>query len=399
MGDRSRYFLSSSSWSAAYGAQVVLITWLVLNYLGLGGSELGIVQASFQLPLLMLPLFGILIESRGRRQVLFVCHLFAMLPPLLLVTALSLNALNMFWLVVTTSLLGMISAFSMPARDALLADIAADDLQRMVAIATGIQFGVQAIGFALGAMADYVGAAPLFAVQAGIFLAGALALRKTFANENTEVSKPEQASSTRDVASALKNDGVVLACLALNCGIGVFFIATFQVVVPTIISQTFGGGSAAIAGAFVAFLIGTLISTSRIIATGGVDRAGRAFILALVTGCGMCVAIGMASALWMVYMALLCWGMGAGYAMSMGRTLVQERTDAGHRARVMSVYQLCLVGSAPLGSVGFGFLVDSWGTSVAVYVAGFMMLCLVLAVLAMSNVWRTSSTTARKAAA
>ena len=50
-----------------------------------------------------------------------------------------------------------------------------------------------------------------------------------------------------------------------------------------------------------------------------------------------------------------------GVTMTLTRTIVQESATAEYRARIMSVYSLGLLGSAPIGALILGDLIDSLG--------------------------------------
>ena len=50
-----------------------------------------------------------------------------------------------------------------------------------------------------------------------------------------------------------------------------------------------------------------------------------------------------------------------GVTMTLARTIVQESAAAEFRARIMSVYSLGLLGSAPIGALILGSLIDSLG--------------------------------------
>ena len=54
--------------------------------------------------------------------------------------------------------------------------------------------------------------------------------------------------------------------------------------------------------------------------------------------------------------ALVAWGLNMGVTSTLARTIVQESAPSEFRARVMSVYSLGLLGSAPIGAVVLGLI-------------------------------------------
>jgi predicted MFS family arabinose efflux permease len=73
----------------------------------------------------------------------------------------------------------------------------------------------------------------------------------------------------------------------------------------------------------------------------------------------------------------LVWGLGAGVVITQGRTLVQAAAPASHRARVLSLFQLGMMGGAPIGALLIGYLTAFTGPRAAtVYPAACMLLIL-----------------------
>ena len=84
----------------------------------------------------------------------------------------------------------------------------------------------------------------------------------------------------------------------------------------------------------------------------------------------------------------LVWGLGAGVVMTQGRTIVQAAAPETHRARILSLFQLGLMGGAPLGALLIGYLAAFTGPrGAAVYPAGCMLLVLA-GLLARSRLWQ-----------
>lgn len=401
--DKVRYLASASAWSSSYGVQSVLIPWMVLKKLELGGTFLGLAQASYQLPLLLLPLFGAFAERRSRRHILLLCHLGSMLPPLGLAWLFLDGSVGFAWIMATALATGLLGALSLPARDSMVSDIGPGDVQRLVVMATGAQFCMQGVGFAVAAGADRLGAPPVLGVQALLTGLGGVLLLRAFAFERRQAANPRPPPPPvpmRAVLGQFLSDRIMLACVLLNLGIGLLFISCFQVVIPAMVRLSFGGGAAQIAGVLGMFLLGTALSIALIIRRGGVRRPGRALLLGLLAGSAMCLGMYLAPDLGFWYLAALCmgWGFAAGYGMTMGRSIVQERSPEGHRARIMALFQLSMVGSAPPGNLVAGVLVDSLGVAATMLIPGLGMVALVLAVHGGSGLWGQLSTTVRMGA-
>ena len=154
------------------------------------------------------------------------------------------------------------------------------------------------------------------------------------------------------------------------------------------IRDVYGGGPGAIAFAFLTNMVGTVAMIAFLVARGGIAHQGRALVLALLSGCAVLVPLCLGVAARSFYALIFCWGLGAGVAMSMARTIVQESAPASHRARVMSVLSLGGMGGSAVGSLVMGYAAAAFGPSRATWLAVVGMAVLTTAVVCASRVWR-----------
>lgn len=82
------------------------------------------------------------------------------------------------------------------------------------------------------------------------------------------------------------------------------------------------------------------------------------------------------------------WGFFVSVFMASGRTLFQENSPATHRGRILSVYTLGFMGSAPLGAALSGYLVATFGALGTCAICAAAMLGVVAATAAFSNAAR-----------
>jgi len=71
------------------------------------------------------------------------------------------------------------------------------------------------------------------------------------------------------------------------------------------------------------------------------------------------------------------WGMCGGIAMTLSRAIVQEASPSTHRARILSVFTLGMMGGMPIGAAIVGVLVEYMGVQNAVLVPGAGMLLII----------------------
>jgi MFS family permease len=84
----------------------------------------------------------------------------------------------------------------------------------------------------------------------------------------------------------------------------------------------------------------------------------------------------------------LVWGLGAGVVMTQGRTIVQSAAPETHRARILLLFQLGLMGGAPVGALLIGYLAALTGPHQAALYPAASMLFVLAALLLRSRLWQ-----------
>ena len=73
--------------------------------------------------------------------------------------------------------------------------------------------------------------------------------------------------------------------------------------------------------------------------------------------------------------------------MSMSRTIMQENAPEGQRGRVMGFFSFSFMGAGPIGALLWGFVVEQFGTNVALAAGAISMLAVVVLVGLTSPLW------------
>jgi len=365
------------------GIQMVLFPWLVAVHLHETPARLGIAQMAGQLPMLLLILWGGVIGDRiDQRRLLIVLNFVLALPPLVMAVLLGANLVVYEILLAWAMIGGIVGAFAQPARDALLSRVAGRDIQRVVTLTIGVQFGVQILGFAIGSGADAVGPSTLLLVQAACMASAALAARRVPPLPQP-VRRPERhvlREISEGLAMAWRSEAIRPA-LAQTFATGVFFAGAYMVLLPLMVRDLYAGSAGGIALAFAANMLGTCTTIFFLMRRGGVRRPGRALMV------GAAISLSILSLLWFelpvtaFYAVIYFWGLCGGISMTMSRAIVQEASPDTHRARLMSVYSLGMMGGMPLGSLLLGWTIGEVGArnAVLIPVIGMMLVLIVLA--------------------
>jgi MFS family permease len=159
-------------------------------------SELGLLQTAGQLPMVLLILWGGLLGDRvDQRRLLIGLQTAMAVPPLLMAVLVQADLLVYGLLVVWALIGGCFAAFAQPARDALLNRVAGRDIQRVVTLTIGVQFGVQIIGFGIGSLAETTGPAPLMLAQSLLMLLAVAATTRIPVAQRSRILRKELGSS------------------------------------------------------------------------------------------------------------------------------------------------------------------------------------------------------------
>lgn len=372
---------------------MVLYPWLVAIYLHESPTRVGLAQMAAQLPMLLFILWGGWLGDRvDQRRLLIRLNAAMAMPPLVVAGLFQLGYFNYTILFCWALIGGTFAAFVQPARDALLNRVAGADIQRVVTLAVGVQFGVQIIGFGLGSTADLVGPPVLLITMALFMLAAALATRRI-------PTLPAAAATPRQHPLAAIGEGLQLAwqdpairpAIVQTFSVGIFFAGAYMVLLPLMARDLYGGGSAHIAGAFAANMLGTVVVTFTLMRIGRIARPGRALLIGAVVSSSVLFLLFFNLPLWAFYAVIFLWGCCGGISMTMSRTIVQEAAIETHRARVMSVYSLGMMGGMPIGSFTLGLVTEWVGVRNAVLLPVLGMLIILVYLRLRTRLWYVQS--------
>jgi len=350
------------SWFTAWGMQNVLFQWLVVEELGASASRVGGAQMAVVLPSLLFLLAGGATADRvDRRRVLVLLHALVALACTSLAAVVATGSLSYVLLIGYAVTVGTLQAFALPARDALLSDVVSTGMSRAVAGLTVVQHGGQALGALAAGLASLVGAPPVLGLQALVALGGALPTGRLPVGDG-HLRDQREHTRLREGLIEVARSPVLRPVVLLNVSVGLVFVGTYLVLLPLLVRDLYGGGVEKMGLLAAALPVGSIGVNLGIVARGGIERPGLALLLGQGFA-GLCLgALALRLPLWGSALGTLGWGFGAAFAINASRTLFQEHATPAHRGRVLAVYSLAILGSAPLGSLMAGLLAGRIGT-------------------------------------
>jgi MFS family permease len=354
--------------------------WLVLDLTN-SSTDLGIVTALQFLPIMLLSLVGGVIADRfPKRQMMFAIQSVATLQALVLAVLTLSGQIQLWHVYVLAVVLGVVSAFDMPVRQAFMGEIAGrEDLQSAISLNSSVFNGARIIGPGIGGVIIAVwGVGWCFALNAVSFLAVLVSLALLRADRFFPLRRPARAPLWKQLGDGLRyvaGKPQLTFPLLLLAVIGTFGY-NFGVSLPLLARYTLDVGSVGFGTLNAVMGVGSVIGALGVAAHVAPSQRGL-----LVAGGGFAVCL-LALALVPWYLAALGVLFVLGivsitYSASTNTTL-QLNSREEYRGRVLSLYTLLFAGSTPIGGALTGWMADRWGIDVALAVEAGVCLLAVL---------------------
>lgn len=389
------YLAGAGAWFLAFGIQMVMFSYLVTTVLHGSELQIAVAQASLTIVSMALLLLGGTVADRAdARRVLILCHTAALIPATVLAAIIWSGALRYEWLIVYGLVMGAITAFTIPAREALMGDVIGNDrsrIQRAVTTTIGITFLLQIVGMLTARFAANIGPAPIILIQTAAQLVGLYtAYRLNPSTRHSDHGQADGGSAVDHILEGLREVGSSPTLLPINIltlAIGVLFIGAFMVILPLILRAEFGATVEQISTLQASFWSGSIIASIVISRIGNIVNRGRLIVAAVSMGALILTVISIKGPLILLYVLVFVWGCGAGVMMSMSRTTVQEYAPPAHRARILSIYQLGFTGGMSVGALLTGVYAAALGPREAALVPAAIMALVILYLVTQTKIW------------
>ncbi len=337
----------------------------------------GLVAAAGTLPVLLFSLYGgVVADRRSKLHIVMVCQ------SLLLVEAAALwwltfsGIINVEWLLALATLGGVISAFEIPARQALTVELVTrEDLVDAIALNSGGFNLARIIGPSIAAIVlAKLGLAWCFGINALSYFAvlGSLAFIRL--PEWTPVMNLVSPFEQLKEGFTYIRDTPAVAGLMGVIAIYSIFGFMYLTMMPVIARDVLGTGASGY-GALLTFVgVGALSGALALAALGPRIRRGRlfrdtAFSFAVLTILFSFVRMVPLAAIVLLFLGLTMLINGA-LANGILQTVVPDEL----RGRVMATYVFVYVGFTPFGSVIAGAVARALGVQWAIFSGGVIML-------------------------
>jgi len=319
---------------------------------------LGIVVGAGQLPAVLLaPLAGALVDRWDRQRLLVVTQLLAMLQAIGLGWLVLAEVATPWHMLLGSVLLGMVNAVDIPTRQALVGDFVdqPEDLGNALALNAALTNGARLIGPALAGVV-------IVRLGEGIcFLLNGLSYLAVLAAVGAMHLPPRRPAPPRTPVLAEAHAGVRYAwsCAPIRAILLLLSVANllgmpYQVLMPVFATDILHGDAHTLGRLTAASGVGAILGALYLASRDSVLGFGR--VLVLSTGLFGLGLVGLSYAQYEVVAWLTLVGVSGGMMVlsTASNTVLQTIVDEEKRGRILSLYTMVFMGTAPLGSLVAG---------------------------------------------
>ncbi|MFD1814730.1 MFS transporter [Rhodococcus gannanensis] len=344
-----RYFAGQAVSMAGTWMQAVAQSWLVLELTG-SATALGYVVALQTLPVLVLgPYGGVVADRIDKRRLMIglqsMMGLLALVLGLLTVT----GAVELWHVYVLAFLLGLNNCFENPARQAFVLEMVGPDvLRNAVSLNSVLVNAARAVGPAIAGIVIAAGGLGVcFLLNAASFVAVVLSLIRL--DVDALRPSPPAARAPGQLREGLRyvaGEPTLFVPLLMMALVGCLAYE-FQVVLPVLAQDSFGGDASVYGFMTAAMGVGAVVGGLFVAARG---RTGLPALIGTSLVFGVVIAAAaLAPTLWLELFALLLVGAGSVAFLSIGNSTLQLEAEPHMRGRVMALWSVAFLGSTPIG--------------------------------------------------
>lgn len=356
--------------------QSVAQGWLVYRLSG-SAFALGVVAFAAYAPVLAVaPLAGVAADRVRRYHLVVLTQVLLMLIALALGLVVGSGQATVPLIVAAAAATGVVSAFDIPARQSFLVEmVGPEDLPGAIALNASIFNAARMVGPAVaGLLVAEVGEGPCFLLNAASYVAVLLALARM--RLERPAAAPASSPTTGFVAGVRYVRGQpVLRTLLLLLGVVGSLGFPWVILLPVFAGEVFHVGPRGYGLLLAAAGIGAVLSGLRLASRRYSRLEHRRNLLIGLTslGCGV-VGLALSRSVVVAMAAQALAGFGMIRYVATTNTLLQLVVEDRYRGRVMGLYTVTFLGTAPLGSLVLGAVAERAGAPAGAFLSGSVSL-------------------------
>ncbi|HEY2574221.1 MAG TPA: MFS transporter [Verrucomicrobiaceae bacterium] len=395
---RSRLFsaFASRNYRLYFGGQAVSLvgTWMtqtaslwLVYHLSSSPFNLGLVGFASQFPIFLLaPFAGVMVDRVNRHRLLILTQICSMLQSFSLAAFALTGTIGVPHLVVLSLFQGVISAFDLPVRQAMVVEFVEnrEHLGNAIALNSSLFNLARLVGPAIGGFVIAAFGGGEFGVGMCYLIDGASYLSVLVALLMMQMSqRPRSAAKKhpwhdlREGFSYALGFAPIRALIILVAAISAIGFS-YTVLTPVFARDVFRGDAQTLGWLMSSSGVGAVLAALYLGNRPSVRGLGN-----VITRGGMLLGVaimGFSMSRWLPVsmLCLLMAGMGGVLLMASANTLIQSMVDDDKRGRVMSLFTTAFTSTAPLGNLLAGAVAGKIGSGITLTVSGMICICIVM---------------------
>jgi|WetSurMetagenome_2_1015567.scaffolds.fasta_scaffold09364_7 MFS family permease len=370
--------------------QTVAQSWLVYRLTG-SSFLLGSVAFVSQIPVFLLaPIGGAVADRFDRHKVVITTQIVFMVLAFTLSLITILDAVQIWHIFLLSSLIGVVTAFDMPARQSFIAQLVdKKDLMSAIALNSSMFNSARIIGPAIaGILVAIVGEGWCFFANGTSFVAVIVGLLMMKVSVPINAQTPGSTLNRTLEGFRFVRRTAALRNLLLLLGLASVMGMPYTVLMPIFARQVLGSGARGLGILLGATGVGALLASISFAARTNVKGLGRLLGTAL-AGFGLSLILfAFSRSFWLSVLLLLPAGFCQMMHLACTNTLLQTMAPDRLRGRLMAIYSMMLIGMAPFGAFFSGLAAQKLGAPVTVSLGGAGCLLGALGFLSRLHVFR-----------
>lgn len=358
--------------------QQIALNWLVYR-LTHSALMMGVTVFAVTIPSLFLsPFLGVIVDRVNKYRALIITQtIFMILAGVLGILTIT-NTVQIWHIVVLGVLMGITNTFDMPLRQAFVVNLVEDtqDLSNAISLNSTIFNLARLIGPAIGGMLiANVGEGLCFIINALSYIAViyaffAMKIKSIATHKISENNMIKELSEGIKYAFNNKPIRITLIYLAISSLFGMFY----PLLMPIYVKEILHGGAQTLGFLMSASGIGALLGALYLAGRKNVKGLEKWICLASIFfGVGL-LGLNFTNKTIIALLLLFITGYGMVIIIAACNTLTQHFVDNDKRGRIMSLYSMAFMGTAPLGSLCSGAIAEKIGVPHTFLISGVTML-------------------------
>ena len=360
--------------------QTVAQGWLVLQLTN-SAFAVGLVTAMGSLPILLFTLYGGVVADRvNKRRLVLLLQSLMLIEALILAILTQLHLITVHWVMGLAVFSGLLSAFEVPTRQSMIAEIVArEDLMNAIALGSSAFNVARVVGPSIaGALIATVGLPACFFVNAASYLAVIVSLTRMRVARPANPSQVETLGALKEGFRYIFGNPLPRAVMILIATFSVFGFS-FMPMMPVFARDVLHLDAKGYGVLVSAVGLGAAAAAIFMAGFGGRTPGPRLVLGSSLLFGLVLTAAGLAPEFWSAIVLFTLSGCNMALNGIAANTTLQTQAPDHLRGRVMSFYSFVVLGLAPFGSFQAGWVSEHLGVRVAIALGGGI--CFLVAVI------------------